>query len=318
MFGAPHAARLSWRTPQARLRANENGREPSMSWLKCQVMMFVATYNRWSQDDGPAMAAAVAYYVALSFFPLLLTLIAGIGLFFKFANSGQDAEHAVLQLVQQHVSSSAGTAVEQALKQVRDTSVFHGPIALFAMFFTSMASFVQLQQSFDRVTGVASKRKKGILGAVRMVLVERFVAFVMLCGLGLLVTALFVGSLVLSATEGYTVGAVPGWWVLRRPIRIFVGFCVNAGLFTLIYRWLPKNPAPLKPSFRGGLVAAAVWEIGRQILAEVLIGTKYTTAYGVLGSFIGLMLWCYYAVAVLLLGAEYIQVAWHGERPGGK
>jgi len=289
-----------------------------MSWLKCQAMMFVATYNRWSQDDGSTMAAAVAYYLALSFFPLLLTLIAGIGLFFKFANSGQDAEHAVLLLVQQHVSSSAGTAVEQALKQVRDTSLFHGPVALCVMFFSSMASFVQLQQSFDRVTGVTSTRRKGILGAVRMVLFERFVAFAMLCGLGLLITALFVGSLVLSATEGYTVGAVPGWWVLRRPVQIFVGFCVNAGLFTLIYRWLPKNPAPLKPSFRGGLVAAAVWEIGRQVLAEVLIGTKYTTAYGVLGSFIGLMLWCYYAVAVLLLGAEYIQVACHREKPAVK
>jgi membrane protein len=289
-----------------------------MSWLKSQVMMFVATYQRWSQDDGSAMAAAVAYYVALSFFPLLLTLIAGIGLFFKFANSGQDAEHAVLLLVQQHVSSSAGTAVEQALKQVRDTSIFHGPVALFAMFFSSMASFVQLQQSFDRVTGVTSTERKGIMAAVRMVLFERLVAFLMLCGLGLLITALFVGSLVLSATEGYTMGAVPGWWILRRPVQIFVGFCVNAGLFTLIYRWLPKNPAPLKASFRGGLVAAAVWEIGRQILAELLIGTKYTTAYGVVGSFIGLMLWCYYAVAVLLLGAEYIQVVCHRGSPAGK
>ena len=285
-----------------------------MRWLKCQVMMFVATYQRWSQDDGSAMAAAVAYYVALSFFPLLLTLIAGIGLFFKFAHSGQDAEHAVLLLVQQHVSSAAGTAVEQALNQVRDTSIFHGPVALFMMFISSMASFVQLQQSFDRVGGVTSTRSKGILGALRMVLFERFVAFVMLCGLGLLVTALFVGSLVLSAMDGYTVGVVPGWWALRQPVRIFVGFCVNAGLFTLIYRWIPKNPAPLGPSFRGGLLAATIWEIGRQILAAVLIGTKYSTAYGVVGSFIGLMLWCYYAVAVLLLGAEYIQVAWHAKK----
>jgi membrane protein len=101
-------------------------------------------------------------------------------------------------------------------------------------------------------------------------------------------------------------------------VRIFVGFCVNTALFTLIYRWLPKTPAPLKPSFRGAVVAAVIWEIGRQILAEILIGSKYTTAYGVLGSFIGLMLWCYYAVAVLLLGAEYIQVICNRPSPSGK
>ena len=47
-----------------------------MSWFKRHVRLLVAAYNRWSEDEGSAMAAAVAYYVALSFFPLLLTLIA--------------------------------------------------------------------------------------------------------------------------------------------------------------------------------------------------------------------------------------------------
>jgi membrane protein len=279
-----------------------------MDWLKRQVMLLVAAYKRWSEDEGSAMAAAVAYYVALSFFPLLLTLIAGIGLFFKFAQSGQDAQRAILVLVREHFSSSAESAVSQALDQVRDTSIFHGPIALGVMLFSSIASFVQLQQAFDRVSRVSTRQSGGIKSAVRMVLVERLVAFLMLCGLGVLILALFVGELVLFATEHYTTGIIPSFGALRRPIQILFGFCVNAGLFTLIYRWIPKKPACLGPSFRGGLLAAAIWEIGRQILAVVLIGTKYTSAYGVIGSFIGLMLWCYYAVAVLLLGAEYIQV----------
>jgi membrane protein len=286
-----------------------------MNWLKRHVMLFVAAYNRWSQDDGSAMAAAVAYYVALSFFPLILTLIAGIGLFFKFAHSGQDAQHAVLLLIRERFSSSAGAAVEQALNQVRDTSIFHGPIALGVMLFSSIASFVQLQQALDRVGRVTATRNRGIRSAVRMVLVERLVAFLMLCGLGLLIASLFVGDLALAATEHYTTGVIPSFGALRRPLQILISFCVNAGLFTLFYRWIPKNPAPLRFSFRGGLVAAAIWEIGRQILAEVLIGTKYTNAYGVIGSFIGLMLWCYYAVAVLLLGAEYIQVTWQSGKP---
>ena len=64
------------------------------------------------------------------------------------------------------------------------------------------------------------------------------------------------------------------------------------------------------------MLAAAIWEIGRQILASLLIGTRYAAAYGVLGSFIGLMLWCYYGVAVLLLGAEFIEVRWHSPEQG--
>jgi len=254
------------------------------------------------------MAAAVAYYVGLAFFPLLIVLIAGVGLFFRFTNSGQHAEHAILNLVQLHVSASASGQVEQALHLVRDRSTFHGPIALFMMLFSSIAGFVQLQRAFDRIWNVPSTGRRGMLAAIRMVMFERWVAFVMLCALGILITAVFIAGIVFSAMERYTEEMLPGSGTVWGPAQVCVGFCMNAALFTLIYRWLPKEPATLWHSFRGGLIAAATWEIGRQILAAVLIGTKYTDAYGVVGSFIGLMLWCYYAVAVLLLGAEYIQV----------
>lgn len=277
------------------------------SWTKALVSRIAAACSRWIEDDGPLMAAAIAYYVALSFFPLLLTLIAGIGLFFKFTDSGQDAQQAVLLLVQNHLSRSAAESVRQALDQVRDASTFHGPIAFFVMLFSSIASFVQLQQAFDRIARLKTQHK-GLLSAVRMVLFERLIAFLMLCGLGLVMLALFVTTLVLTGMESYTVGVLPWLGHFRRPLQIGIDLVLNACLFTVLYRVIPKSPASLKISFRGGLLAAVIWEAGRQILASLLIGTKYTDAYGVLGSFIGLMLWCYYAVALFLLGAEYIEV----------
>jgi membrane protein len=282
-----------------------------VGFLQQHLQCFVAAYHRWSRDDGPVMSAAVAYYVALSFFPLVLLLISGLGLFFRFAHSGQSAQQAVLTLVESDLSPSARAAVEQALDQVRDRSAVHGPIALAMMLFSAIAGFVQLQQAFDRIGDLPRAVSKGIVNAVRMVLFERLVAFLMLCVLALIVTAVFVGSLVLFAMEQYTTGVVPGSDFLWRPLQSLVSLFTNTLLFSLVYRSLPKQPAPFKYCLRGGLLAAVIWEIGRQVLAAVLIGTRYTAAYGVIGSFIGLMLWCYYAVAVLLLGAEYIEVRWH-------
>jgi membrane protein len=282
-----------------------------VEWLKRQGEHLVATYHNWSEHDGSTMAAAVAYYVGLSFFPLLLILISGLGLFMRFTLSGHDAEQAVLLFVKNDISPSARSAVEQALEQVQSRAAVHGPAALVVMLYSSIAGFVQLQRAFDRIAGVPDQPGKGILASIRMVLVERWVAFVMLLALGLLITAVFVGTLVLYALEQYTEKVFPGSW---RPIQIIVSFCVNAALFTLVYRWLPKVRAPLGCSFRGGMLAAVTWEIGRLVLAKFLIGSKYTIAYGVVGSFLGLLLWCYYGMAVLLLGAEYIQVVW---RAGG-
>ncbi|HEV3304212.1 MAG TPA: YihY/virulence factor BrkB family protein [Planctomycetaceae bacterium] len=288
-----------------------------LNFLRRHMQYLIAAYDRWSRDEGPVMAAAVAYYVALSFFPLVLVLISGLGLFFRFAHSGQSAHQAVLTLVESDLSPSARAAVEQALDQVRDRSTVHGPIALGMMLFSAIAGFVQLQQAFDRIGNVSRDASKGIVNALRMVLFERLIAFLMLCGLALLVTAVFIGTMVLVAIENYTTGILPGSQMLWRPLQALVSFLTNTLLFSLIYRSIPKNPAPFKYCLRGGLVAALIWEIGRQILAAVLIGTRYTAAYGVIGSFIGLMLWCFYAVAVLLLGAEYIEVRWRAT-PGSQ
>jgi len=285
--------------------------------VKREIRQFSAAYKKWGEDDGFTMAAAVAYYLGLSFFPLLLVLITGIGLFLEFTDSGQSAEQAVLSMVKNNVSSTARDAVREALSQVQDRSVLHGPVALGVMLFSSIAGFVQLQRAFDRIANTPESSHRGIVAALRMVVFERGVAFLMLLVLGLLITAVFAGMLVLYGIERYTEEILPGTGSLWRPVQIGTSFCVNAALFTLIYRWLPKAPPPLRYSIRGGLVAAATWEIGRYILATILIGTKYTVAYGVVGSFIALMLWCYYAVMILLFGAEYIQVVWRAATTNG-
>jgi uncharacterized BrkB/YihY/UPF0761 family membrane protein len=56
------------------------------------------------------------------------------------------------------------------------------------------------------------------------------------------------------------------------------------------------------------LLAAIVWEVGRGLLGAVFIGMRYTSAYGAIGSFIALLLWCYYGISILFYGAEYVQV----------
>jgi membrane protein len=83
---------------------------------------------------------------------------------------------------------------------------------------------------------------------------------------------------------------------------------VNAMLFMLMYRILPKRPVCWIDALRGGLLAAVIWELGRGLLGAVFIGMRYTSAYGAIGSFIALLLWCYYGISILFYGAEYVQV----------
>jgi membrane protein len=55
-------------------------------------------------------------------------------------------------------------------------------------------------------------------------------------------------------------------------------------------------------------MASVLWEIGRQVLAAYVVGDKLPTAYGLIGSFMAIMLWTYYAMIVVLFGAAYTRV----------
>jgi membrane protein len=93
-------------------------------------------------------------------------------------------------------------------------------------------------------------------------------------------------------------------WVPGLLINVCLNFCA----FTLVYRFVPRVRISWGDALRGATLAAILWEIGRQLLGIYLIHLGYSTAYGVIGSFIAIMLWAYYAMIVVFLGAEYTRV----------
>ena len=59
-----------------------------------------------------------------------------------------------------------------------------------------------------------------------------------------------------------------------------------------------------------GILIAVIWQLGSQVVSRFIVGGNYS-AYGVVGSFIAMMLWVYYASILLLFGAQMVQVLGH-------
>ena len=53
---------------------------------------------------------------------------------------------------------------------------------------------------------------------------------------------------------------------------------------------------------------AVTWQIGQHFLALFVISNHYSV-YGVVGAFIAVMVWFYYAGAVVFLGAEIVRAS---------
>lgn len=268
----------------------------------------VTAANNWNLDEGNLISAGVAYYAALSFFPLLLILIAGLGLFLQATEFGQSAEEQVIQTISEYASPDLGDQVRRALNEVGKQARVSGPVGLATLLLTALVLFAQFQRAFDRIWRVEEAEPQTYLGMLLEILWYRFRAFLMVIGVGFLILATFVSSVALSTLQGYAreigwIGKAVNW-----TGQVTVSILLNTVLFALIYRVLPRVTVSWSEAVRGGLLAGVTWEGGRQVLAAFLVGTRYTTAYGIIGSLLAVMLWVYYGCAILFLGAEYVQV----------
>lgn len=275
--------------------------------VKHNAFVLWRAYNRWQDDDGPLMSAAVAYYLGLSLFPMLLLLIAGIGLFFRYTVQGQDAEQEVLRFVGEQVSPNLALQVHEMLSQVQNRSAVGGPLGLLGILIAAIAGFTQFERAFDHMWNVPAPEERGILAMLRHTLIERGVAFLMLLGVALLVIVVFIANVTIAALDTYFTSRL-GFHAIPGPLlRVFSSIFLNTCLFTLLYRFLPPAKIRWDEAIRAGMLAAGGWELGRVILSSFVIGTKYTSAYGLVGSFLAVQLWCYYAVAVIFLAGEYLK-----------
>jgi len=130
----------------------------------------------------------------------------------------------------------------------------------------------------------------------------------MLLGAGAFVMSATVSSLVWSAVQAAVEPAVPVTQELSWIFGLLINVLLNFVAFAVIYRFVPRTKIEWGEAFRGACVAAILWEIGRQFLTVYLVHRGYASAYGVIGSFLAVMLWAYYAMIVIFLGAEYTRV----------
>jgi membrane protein len=266
-----------------------------------------AAYRCWSEDEVGQQAAAVSYYMALSLFPMLIVLFSVASAALRGTEWGQNARQQLIDLVSLQTSPQLGQYLGTIIESAGLSAAANGPLGFGMLIVAAMAVFSQFESAFDRIWRAPQAKTSGLIAGLWDVLRRRFRAFLMLAGVSVFVMIGFVATMTLAAARHYlsTRLVIPPvvWTVSTAAIAI----AMNWPLFAAIYKVLPNVEVRWSEAARGAILAAVLWEVGRRLLATVIIGSQYSV-YGVVGAFVALMLWFYYAVSVIFFGAEYVQV----------
>jgi membrane protein len=269
------------------------------------------TFHEWKQDNASRLAAALAYYSIISLPALVILIIAFAGMVL-----GEEAARGqVVQQLQSLLGREGAKSIEEmiAIASKAETKSLQASILGFAtLIFGATAVVVQLQDSLNTIWDVTSKPGNFI----KLFIFNRILSFGMILGVGFLLLV----SLVVSAALGLlsnSIGTIaPHVEVIWRIIDFFVSLFLIAGLFALMFKYLPDAKIAWGDVIIGAILTSLLFNIGKLLIGIYLGNSQIATAYGVAGSLVILLIWVYYSAQIFFLGAEFTQVyaKQHGAR----
>jgi len=266
--------------------------------------LFKQTFSEWLEDKAPQLGAALAYYTVFSLAPLILVLLAIIGLIFR--NDPGGAWNRITEQMSYFLDKSAVEVVQNIAQKAAqpNKSVLATIIGVLLALFGASGVFGQLQDALNTVWGVKAKPGAGIWGFLR----SRFLSFAMVGGVCFLLLVSLTLESLLKGFSHYVQSVLPGGIVIALAVYWVFDLAVVILLFASIFKFLPDAEIRWRDVWIGAAMTAILFAIGKWALGLYLGSGSAGSAYGAASSLITLLLWVYYSSQILLFGAEFTQV----------
>jgi membrane protein len=266
--------------------------------------MLKQTGQEFLEDKAPQLGAALAYYTVFSLAPLILVLLAVIGIIFRDDPAGTWQK--ITQQMSYFLDPSAVQVVQNIAQQASQPgkSTLATIMGVALALFGASGVFGQLQDALNTIWNVKAKPTRGIWGFLR----TRFLSFAMVGGICFLLLVSLTLESLLKAFSHYVQSVLPGGVILAMSVYLIFDFAVIVFLFAMIFRFLPDAEVQWRDVWIGAVMTAVLFGIGKWLLGLYLGSGAAGSAYGPASSLITLLLWIYYSSQILLFGAEFTQV----------
>lgn len=268
-------------------------------------MSFLQTlYCRYQEDEVPALAAQLTYYLILSIFPFLLFLVSLI----SFTPLSPDE---ILNSLQRFLPTSSHEMIHRTLTEIQEGR--SQALLSFSMIGTIWSAskgvdaiMKALNKAYDEEETRRYYQVKGI-----SILFMLALALTIALTLVLLIFGQWIGN---QLAEWFALSDTFDtlWAVGNYAIPL----AVMALVFVFLYKYIPNRRLTFKEVLPGALFTTGGW-IVTSLLFSYYVNNfgNYSKTYGSLGGVIVLLIWLYLSSLIIVLGGE-INATLHFDRDG--
>lgn len=254
-------------------------------------------FEKFFADETVTLAASLAFYTVLSLAPLLILFVA---ISSRLSAPLQDE---LVRQVRDLIGGDAAQAVQSIVtgaKARADLTSRAGLAGIGTLLISAGLIFGQLKTALNRIfaSPIATPESAGLARWAwnfvqdRLAQISAAVIFVLMMIATLITSSTLSGRLIRSDSA---LGAAAG---------LAGSFVFFALIFTLLFRYLPDRRQTWRTAWRGGLLAALLFEIGKELIGIYLGKSAVGSAYGAAGSLIVLLVWVYYSALITFVGAQ--------------
>lgn len=259
--------------------------------------VFKTAAARWIDRDAFEHAGALAFCTLFSLAPLVIIIVAVVGVVFgEDAASGQ-----ISAAITDLVGAQAAAAVEEAVRRSRleEAGILPTLMGVGALLFGATTVFAQMQNSLNKFWGVRAKpTRSGIL----TFLTVRLLSLSMVLIIGFLMLTSFVVSVAITGVIEYAQDwiPIPGFAVAGIDLAASLG--VTTVLFGMLFKVLPDVHMNWGDVWRGAFITALLFAVGKYGISLYLTKVAPASTYGAAGSLVLVLLWVYYSALILFFG----------------
>jgi len=255
--------------------------------------------SRWISNKNTRVAASIAFYAIFSMAPTLI-----IGIFLTGIFVGESvAEHEFLIQIKSLIGEQGARSVDRILKNSLDTGqgIFASVVSFFILCYAATKVFSEMRYALNEIFEVSITGHKE---KFKNFLITRLLGLVLVLCLGFFLLA----SLLLSTL----LGTLSHWIVQHSSLDLDALGVVNflftlifiGTLFGLVLKFFPSKPMKWRHVFLGAISSAVVFYLGKEAITLYLLNSTIASLYGATGSIVILLIWVYFSVQTLFLGAE--------------
>lgn len=241
------------------------------------------------RDNASDMAAGIAYYSVLSIFPLLLGIIAVLGLFLP----SQNVQSQIFDFAEQYLPGSIQLIEENVSSVIRLRGAL-GAISIFGLFWTGSAIFEAIGRVMNTAWGIPKKRN---------FFNRKIIVLTMAVSTGIL----FLLSMAVNTLSSIIPNSdIPVIDLFSGILGRIVGIVLIFFIFALLLKIVPNTKTYWRHVLPGALFTTVLFEIARAAFTYYLANfAGYDKVYGSLAAVIILVIWIYFSAFILIIGTEF-------------